>query len=306
MLLHCGNNGRETDDVQSVVAGGVESNLATDSASALKSSSLDSSSTARLANNYSPPPLFANVTTTVTLEDIAALAGAADPPECRHLLGQEDSLNGAAVDNDDDDKMETRDNFVIASKRRRRIEIPKIPTKRKNTHTKEQQADLNTMALSSHGMNATPIGPDDKMTVAKEVYLNNFRAGGTEFMDKHKANAKEEEVGSGGQWTTRNAGGDDASPQILLLKSNGSGEQNGGSGHGSMAGNCSGGSSVNRIELEEEKQRQQQGTDIKSIADLVSGKMKFLSEGRPAVSGVQAMAIQLEVSLTLWFCVLEV
>lgn len=39
------------------------------------------------------------------------------------------------------------------------------------------------------------------------------------------------------------------------------------------------------------------GNGIGSMSELVAEKIKFLSEGRPAVTGVQAMAIQLEVSV---------
>lgn len=49
------------------------------------------------------------------------------------------------------------------------------------------------------------------------------------------------------------------------------------------------------IDCISEKDNEGAEDSIKSMTELVSGKIKFLSEGRPAVSGVQAMAIQLEV-----------
>lgn len=253
--------------------------------------------------------MFANVPTTVTLEDIAAAAGEGGVTELQLNRNRRDeeeerneTLNKRLNIGDDVDRN--------ASKRRRRIEIPRIPKKdnlRNKNNSKEEDRTGTTPPLDDGAMDMnkmTMTGPDKKMS--KESYLNNFCAGGIEIISTDNnlirmQNGKDARAGQG-------SGVEDSmQPLITTTSVNGNEEQRNGE-HlpllGSMADNGTatgtyGGSPVHQGDQEEQMQ---QRTEIKSIADLVSGKMKFLSEGRPAVSGVQAMAIQLEVSeFVLWF-----
>lgn len=243
--------------------------------------------------------MFANVPTTVTLEDIAAAAGEGGVTETQ--------INRKRRD-DEEERNETLNKRINigqdvdrnASKRRRRIEIPRVPKKenlRNKNISKEEDRTSTTPPLDDGAVDmnkVTMTGQDKKMS--KESYLNNFCAGGIEIISTDNnlirmQNGKDTSAGVE----------DSMQPLITTTSVNGNEEQRNGAHlavSGSMADNGTAtgshcGSPADQVDPEEQMQ---QRTEIKSIADLVSGKMKFLSEGRPAVSGVQAMAIQLEVS----------
>lgn len=218
-----------------------------------------SSESVRSANSYSPPPLFANVTT------IAAAAG-----ECLQVGEEDDDMDRTQVVDEKQPHIlnGNADDFVIASKRRRRIEIPRIP---------KNGAD----AYAMDGQNATAIGIEkgnigiiesssDRAGVSgkrKESYLNNFCAGGVEFTKETNS----EQSTESGVLKSENCLAN-ALPEVT----------NGGL--------------VEEQEKNPKTSLHLQKEQIKPIAELVAGKIKFLSEGRPAVSGVQVMAIQYEVS----------
>lgn len=223
------------------------------------------------------------------MEDIAAAAG-----ECRD---QKENRNGADVDDESEgpgsgsgsnsrrrtDRNGNAEDCVIASKRRRRIEIPRIPVKKAIAAEEPTiTPDLTTTTSATRGTG--------EISMAKEyLYLNSFCAGPVEFVG-HQGS---DEDTDGGQQSQQKNGlncGGDASPPINCSSSGRRNDKNGTRGLQVSA-------EENHDQQQESREDggQVQRVEIKSIADLVGGKMKFLSEGRPAVSGVQAMAIQLEV-----------
>lgn len=228
-----------------------------------------SDSGSRSTNNYSPPPLFANVTTTVTVEDIDAAAGGTRwGSQAAAVItdgdGRQEAMNGEGRNGNAED-------FVVASKRRRRIEIPRITQAKNTTKPEEQLQHPDEIVAVACAVNAGLIGLDKSQA---SMYANNFRAGGVEFNDKPESRGAEPEEESVGD----------------SLKNN--------TANAAAAARCEkcAAPTVKTGTKSEEEQETQERMAIKSIADLVGGKMKFLSDGRPAVSGVQTMAIQLEVS----------
>lgn len=210
---------------------------------------------ARSTANYSPPPLFANVPTTVTVEDIAAAAGESSSSFDR----KDDRVDevGQSCGNAED--------FVMASKRKRRIEIPR-------SQQSAQIAQEGRAAAAAPSTNSTTMNPAEK-----DSYLKRFCAGGVEFVAKERNN--------GGDHTERQA--DEGGAQKC--------------GSASPSINCNGREEQASIEdnPDDPKEDQHNRREVKSVAELVGGKMRFLSEGRPAVSGVQAMAIEFEVGSVL-------
>ena len=266
----------------------------------------------RSANSYSPPPLFANTTTTLTLADITAAAHASGG-----RLGQSTISHGEEGGEDVDGDVRKRtihhpngnaQDFVVASKRRRRIEIPRIA--KKNGRGEGWNA---AERMGAGGMDK--VTANGSSSSSASASYNNFCAGGLEFTDKQQSQHPE----NGGEKADKDEelqrhGGESAT------QSNDSDLRGaGGAGSRSTDGNDIGSdrrdekpgestashpkvvrlaaSGIYKEDARQEVDEQPQiRRDIKSIADLVGGKMKFLSEGRPPVSGVQAMAIQLEVS----------
>lgn len=211
----------------------------------------------RSTTNYSPPPLFANVPTTVTLEDLAAAAGE------NSNLGRKDDSREDEVGKSWSGNAE---DFVIASKRKRRIEIPRSQSAQVAL---ERTAPAAAPTPNSMNMNATE----------KDSYLKSFCAGGVEFVAKKRNNGADYTDEDGAQ----KCGG-----ASLLINCNGREEQ---------------GSREEKEESEAHNPKEDQNNrrEVLSVSELVGGKIGFLSEGRPAVSGVQAMAIEFEVGCVL-FC----
>lgn len=220
------------------------------------------------------------MTTTVTLEDIAAAAGGGEFYTTDDRGKRKTAVQNALVDEEgvaeraEDHPMNcgNAEDFVIASKKRkRRIEIPRIPRV-------TQEMDLaDSGSASTTASNAkTMVGGDKKC--AKDSYLNTFCAGGMAF----SANGEQDQM-NGNELNSF-----DVPRQVC---------------EGTAGEEETGREELTQKMIPEQQQKEHR-KEIKSTADLVGGKIKFLSEGRPAVSGVQVMAIQLEVSTSYKFKIL--
>lgn len=225
------------------------------------------------------------MTTTVTVEDIdAAAAGPrGDNPrwgsQAAAMATEGDHRQEAMNGDGNEERDGNAEDFVIASKRRRRIEIPRMAVAKNTTKCEEQlKQNQDEIVGVASAENVGLIGSEKKQA---SQYANNFRSGGVEFIDNPESSGVEPAEASGGDSSKNN-------------KSNAAGTEE----------KCAATTVKNGIKSEDEQEGEtQERRAIKSIADLVGGKMKFLSEGRPAVSGVQTMAIQLEVSAREWWVI---
>lgn len=200
----------------------------------------------------------------MTVEDIEALSGHSS---------KVDAEEEEAISSDTFQRGEgTAEDFTISSKRRRRIEIPR----------QEQKNQRNSAEVKTDGR---------RMNL---LYKNNFRSGGVEFAGnvKETEETKKKKRMKNGETDSKE---DEDEEDVQEVKSSDAlrAKENGFKTTAKDKEETAALEKENEEEenVEEEKRRR----NIKSIADLVNGKIKFLSEGRPPVSGVQAMAIQLEV-----------
>lgn len=244
----------------------------------------------RLASNYSPPPLFANVPTTVTVDEIEEAAATATGTRCvsecdrklsMHAAGSVDGISGGRMHSD---RNGNAADLVVATKRKRRIEIPRIAEKNRPPLKGQPQNTSEESVIVGKTMDTEIAGPDKMATGSQASYLNNFRAGGIEFIDEERMRQNVESEGM--------TAGDD----VNALASNKRHCNGGPEGGGSPTTTKTVDSATDGGQLDDAQKNLDHG-DIKRTADLVTGKMRFLSEGRPSVSGVQVMAIQLEVRL---------